>query len=421
MKRRSFLLGGTGVAIASALILRPKENGGPHNHYFSKLNDLLKKDGPANPSMLIDLDRMNSNIDSLSSSVGPNKKFRVVVKSLPSVELVKHVMHRANTKSLMLFHQPFINLIAKSVPDADVLIGKPLPVNAAERFYLKLQEDSTNKFNPETQLQWLVDTPKRFQQYRKLAQKLGIKMQINLEIDLGLHRGGFSETSAAIDIFESIKADAKHLVFSGFMGYEPHLSGSEATLADDSVQAVLNVYREFVSAAELAGYDSSQLTLNGAGSHTLGIYEDCNVMNDLSAGSGILKPSDFDTYHLRNNQAALFIATPILKRYDELKLPLNPLVSQVLSAWNPNMRRLYFIYGGYWKAKFVSPSGVPEPVYHSTNQEPVATSVLVDLQVDDYMFLRPTQSEHVMLQFGDLLVFSQGQLVRKWPVFQETG
>ena len=28
----------------------------------------------------------------------------------------------------------------------------------------------------------------------------------------------------------------------------------------------------------------------------------------------------------------------------------------------------------------------------------------MDLAVDDYVFLRPTQSEHVMLQFGDLLV-----------------
>ena len=69
----------------------------------------------------------------------------------------------------------------------------------------------------------------------------------------------------------------------------------------------------------------------------------------------------------------------------------------------------------------VSPSGVPEPLYNSTNQSPVTTSTKVDLQVDDYMFLRPTQSEHVMLQFGDLLTVSQGQLDQRWPVFHQTG
>jgi len=45
----------------------------------------------------------------------------------------------------------------------------------------------------------------------------------------------------------------------------------------------------------------------------------------------------------------------------------------------------------------------------------------VDLQVDDYMFLRPTQSEFVMLQFGDLLLVDDGEIASRWPVFQQTG
>ena len=66
--------------------------------------------------------------------------------------------------------------------------------------------------------------------------------------------------------------------------------------------------------------------------------------------------------------------------------------------------------GGKWKANMVSPSGIPEPFYESTNQTPITTSTAVDLQVDDYMFLRPTQSEFVMLQFGDLLAVKDGKL-----------
>ena len=85
------------------------------------------------------------------------------------------------------------------------------------------------------------------------------------------------------------------------------------------------------------------------------------------------------------------------------------------------MRRLYYIYGGFWKAKMVSPAGIADPLYESTNQSPIATSTSVDLKVDDYMFMRPTQSEFVMLQFGDLLAVSGNQIVDKWPVFQQTG
>jgi D-serine deaminase-like pyridoxal phosphate-dependent protein len=79
------------------------------------------------------------------------------------------------------------------------------------------------------------------------------------------------------------------------------------------------------------------------------------------------------------------------------------------------------VYGGYWKARYVSPTGIPEPLYHTTNQEPITTSESVDLAVDDYVFLRPTQSERVMLQFGDLLTVKGGELVDVWPVFHETG
>ena len=41
-------------------------------------------------------------------------------------------------------------------------------------------------------------------------------------------------------------------------------------------------------------------------------------------------------------------------------------------------------------------------------------------QVDDYVFYRPTQREHVMLQFGDLITVSGGKLETRWPVFNQT-
>ena len=85
------------------------------------------------------------------------------------------------------------------------------------------------------------------------------------------------------------------------------------------------------------------------------------------------------------------------------------------------MEQVYYIYGGYWKANMVSPHPVAEPIYQSTNQSPVATSTHINLEVDDYMFLRPTQSEFVMLQFGDLLAVSNGQISDRWPVFHQTG
>ena len=43
----------------------------------------------------------------------------------------------------------------------------------------------------------------------------------------------------------------------------------------------------------------------------------------------------------------------------------------------------------------------------------------IAVDVDDYIFLRPTQSESVMLQFGDLIVVRGGEVVDRWPVFSQ--
>ena len=61
--------------------------------------------------------------------------YRIVAKSLPSLPLLEAVMDATGSRRLMLFHQPFINQVAAKIPDADVLLGKPMPVAAAATFY----------------------------------------------------------------------------------------------------------------------------------------------------------------------------------------------------------------------------------------------------------------------------------------------
>jgi D-serine deaminase-like pyridoxal phosphate-dependent protein len=360
--------------------------------------------------MLIDLERADQNIDRIVQSVGDAKRYRVVVKSLPSIPLLQQVMKRANTQALMVFHQPFLNAVAESFPQADVLLGKPMPVAAVSTFYSKLPDQM--EFDPARQVQWLVDSQARLLQYQAFARQTGLKLQVNFEIDVGLHRGGFVNPEALDAALAVVASDPEHLSVSGLMGYEAHLTGKQADLQHPEVQSVLAIYAGFVQRLQHAGLDTRRLTLNGAGSHTLKIYEKDRTMNDLSAGSGVVMPTDFDTFHLANHRPAMFIATPILKRYDG-----NPFIADPPT----DMQRLYYIYGGYWKAKMVSPAKVGATIYESTNQSPIATAADVELQVDDYMFLRPTQSEFVMLQFGDLLAVRDGEIFSRWPVFTQTG
>ncbi len=53
----------------------------------------------------------------------------------------------------------------------------------------------------------------------------------------------------------------------------------------------------------------------------------------------------------------------------------------------------------------------------SSNQEMLNIAGTHDIVPDDFVFLRPTQTEAVLLQFGDIAVFEGGEIVDAWPVF----
>lgn len=130
-------------------------------------------------------------------------------------------------------------------------------------------------------------------------------------------------------------------------------------------------------------------------------------------------PTDFDLPTLASHQSASFIATPILKHYDEVLVPGIEFAAPLFPAWNPNRQQSFYIYGGNWQASYVNPPGLcNNPVWgHSSNQEMVNASLRVPLVVGDFVFLRPHQSEAVFLQFGDILTLRDGHLAQPWPVF----
>jgi D-serine deaminase-like pyridoxal phosphate-dependent protein len=419
-------LGRIGLVVAAGVAailyaVRPRDDGGAYDPYFRALNEMLKREGPARPVLLLDLDRLDRNIAVLRESIRAPKHFRVVDKSLPSIPLLRYVFEHADTSRVMSFHQPFLSQVAAELPNSDVLLGKPMPVKSAAEFYATLR----GPFDPERQLQWLIDTPERLDEYRALAERLQRRLRINVEIDVGLHRGGVADTATLERVLALIAADPARLELAGFMGYDPHVAKvpswarSRASLIRD-VRATYRGYVDYVR-ARYPQLWNDRMTLNGAGSPTYRLYEDDTLLNDLSVGSALVKPTDFDIDTLVPHVPALFIATPVLKAGAGARLPGLDWLSRVLDWWNPNLARTFFLYGGYWMAHPVAPAGLHNNALfgRSSNQEMLNGSARVELGVDDYVFLRPTQSEAVMLQFGDLLVVRGAKIVDRWPVFTQ--
>lgn len=425
MNRRRLLLGGVGLgaaAVGGGLVLRPDDEGAPHDAYFAALNEELKKNGPMRPCLLIDLDRLDHNIDLVVASVAkrPGRHYRIVEKSLPSPGLIEYVMRRAGSRRVMSFHQPFLNHDAARFADADILLGKPLPARSAERFYRELK----GSFDPARQLQWLIDTPDRLAQYLDLARGLGTRLRINIEIDVGLHRGGVTDHATLSTMLAAVAAHPDQLSFSGFMGYDPHvgmgvpriLGSPEALLS-----RVMALYQGYVDQlrAEHPGLWREDLTLNAAGSPTYRLHEAETLSNDISVGTGLLKPAHYDLPSLSEHQPAAWIASPVLKATGPVRIPALDERSRVFAWWDVNQRETFFIYGGNWMAEYASPRGLHGNALYgrSSNQEIVNGAASVGLAVDDQVFLRPHQSEGVLLQFGDLLAVRGGRIQEQWPVF----
>lgn len=425
MNRRNLLLGGGGLgvmAFGAAWLARPADHGAPYNDYFRTLNEELKRNGPMRPSLLIDLDRLDHNIDLVKASVArvPGRHYRIVEKSLPSSGLIDYISVRAGTRRLMSFHQPFLNIDAQRWPDADLLVGKPLPVRSAELFY----REHRGSFDPSRQLQWLIDTPERLLQYRDLAAGLGTKLRINIELDVGLHRGGAASEADLKPLLQIVQDHPEHLQFSGFMGYDPQAGMGVPSVLGTHEQlfaSAMTVYQRQVDYLhrEYAQLWNDTLTLNAAGSPTYRLHEAESLSNDISAGTGLLKPTHYDIDTLAEHVPAVYIATPVLKATGPLKLPCLEGASRFFSWWDVNQRQTYFLYGGNWMAEYEAPKGLQfNSIFgHSSNQEMANASPSTGLRVEDQVFFRPTQAESVLLQFGDLLAVRSGRIVERWPVY----
>jgi len=391
--------------------------------YFKNLNQALKNHTRAIPCLLIDLNRLDKNLVALKRNWPSTAQFRIVVKSLPSWELIEYIMQQASTKKLMVFHQPFLTeIIGKLDAEADVLLGKPMPIKTTSYFYNNLTD--TNKgFNSYLQIQWLVDTEKRIQEYIDLAKKLNQKLRLNIEIDVGLHRGGFTTTDSLKKGLQLIDNNKEWVSFSGLMGYDPHVVKIPSILRsqEKSLRLANTFYEECKTLIrqEFPALWSDTLTFNGAGSPTLQLHEESSPLNDISAGSCLVKPTTFDLPTLATYEPASYIASPVLKALKGTTLPGLERMKSFMNLISSSNQQSFYIYGGFWKADYCYPEGIKQNgMFISTNQTMVNGPSSIKLAIDDFVFLRPHQSEFVFLQFGEILPIRNGKIETAWGILK---
>ena len=379
--------------------------------YFRSLATALRDAGRHRPTLVIDLDRLDANLEIVRSSAAPGVALRVVDKSLPSIPLLAHVMEKLGTRRVMSFDLSVTRAVLQAFPDVDILFGKPMPIAALHTLFADMAPDAVADFAARTVL--LADCVSRVEQLAALANLKQIRLRVALEVDVGMHRGGLKTPSAVAEASQ-VALHGGSLILEGIMGYEAHIPAIPG-FAGGAAGEAKAVKARLADFAEALPAGCRQI-VNSGGSKTVLTYADPGAATELSVGSAFVKPTDFDVAALASLKPAVFIATPALKVVDAM-LPGPAWMTSLFQKLGLFETRGCFLYGGYWLAKPVFPEGMRESRLwgHSSNQQFMSLPNACELQDDELVFFRPTQSEAVLWQFGNIQIFSQGRIVGNWP------
>ncbi len=380
--------------------------------YFKTLNAALRQADFALPTLIIDQALLDANLAQVKKVLSPKIKPRLVVKSLGSLELLKYIAKDLNCDRFMVFHLPHLPLVFSAFANADILIGKPMPIKAVNNFYEQHQPLA------KTSIQWLIDSVERLDQYLAFAKSYALKLRINIEIDVGLHRGGIQDLERFKTLLTLIQNNPEHLQLSGLMGYDAHIGKIPKIIKSvhKTYQQSQAQYQTYISCIhhDFPALNHAEMCFNVGGSPTFSLHTDHSICNDISFGSMLLKPADFDLPTLIDFKPALWIAAPVLKKLPTTQIPGLALLNKI-----PTRQNALFIYGGYWMANYVYPKGAKiNTIYgRSTNQELVNVLKSSNIQVDDFVFLRPTQSEAIISQFEHVWLYSDNGFT-PWETFK---
>jgi D-serine deaminase-like pyridoxal phosphate-dependent protein len=398
---------------------------------FAAWNASLREQTPGRQVGLVDLDAIDHNLRRVDQRLGSSIGLRLVAKSLPSIRLLEYMMVAACTNRIMAFSEGMArDLLLRFGSDVDILLGRPQTADAAERTFRALDLAGAGSPNPASRVRWLIDTESRLQSFEAVAESRGTPIRVNLEIDVGLRRGGAIDEEELLAMLAIVEG-SDVLEFAGFMGYDGHVPFAPDGLDPDTEFAeVQRRYREFVDVAS-AAYPSligDSTLFNGGGSRTYHLYTDDldSPINEVAMGSAFFYPENFSDLVDGELRTATYLASPVLKRIDPAEVPFARGILPAAAEADPNLEVAFYLDGAGYPADFVHPPGlVDNPFNPSTpgvtnllsNQPQWLGARSLELSVDDFVFYHPWEGDGIRW-LSKLEVFRGGTWIDQWTTFQ---
>jgi D-serine deaminase-like pyridoxal phosphate-dependent protein len=390
----------------------------PDGDYFKQLGADLTTAGFGTPQIVIDLDRLDANADSIVGNIGTDR-YRIVEKSLPSLDLLGYIQNRTGADRFLVLHLPFLPALLAAFPTAQVMVGKNQPINAVTTFFNSLPSAAA-RADAAARVIFLVDSTTRTGELVALAATMSLTLSVGIEIDAGLHRGGVRDPSDLPPVLADFVANASTIRFAGMLGYDGHIIGAPAApgleenavrAAYQSVEAIFRASVDIIQ-SQFGSLWSPNLIFNSGGSNTYPLHHG-GVVNDVAAGGGMLRPNSYSNMFIGALQPALFIAAPVIAQFDAVEIPFVDDVGQSFEDGNQS----FSMYGGGWAAVFVYPRNLslaplvsdPENMNLVPNQTLIVAPGDITISRGDWIFHQPRVAD-AMFQFEEILLVRGGRL-----------
>ena len=380
------------------------------DRYFLELSAALRNADIQQPCLVLDLARLDANIAAIKSRLAPGLALRIVDKSLPCLPLLARIRAAFDTQKFMTFHLPVSAAVLREFPTANLLLGKPMPAPGVRQALMNGALAGIEAV--ELRIVWLIDTDERLAAYSALAEELAADLSFASK-----RMSGCIEAATRI-------LKPSHKPQSLRVAPECAAEGSWPMKRISAISRACSAARRrrwrrpsACSRNSPRASADQRAILNLGGSSTALLYESEVGANEVSIGSAFVLPSRFRHAEPRRARArrAHRDADP---QVVDAKAPGLDDGSWLLQALGLFPRRGCYLYGGKWMAEPMHPPGMraDKTIGYSTNQQFMALPDDTRAKPGDYAFLRPTQSEHVLQQFGPIAVFSEGAIVERWPV-----
>lgn len=398
----------------------------PTGDYFKQIGSDLAAAGFGTPQIIIDLDRLDANADSITNEIGQDR-YRIVEKSLPSLDVLGYISNRTGSNRFLVLHLPFLPALLAAFPTAQVLVGKNQPIAAVTTFFNSLPA-AAERADAASRVQFLVDSRTRLDELASLATSLSLTLQVGVEIDAGLHRGGVRRPSDLPPVLAGFLANANTLRFIGMLGYDGHIIGSPMApglekkgvlAAYQSVEAIFRACTSIIQ-SDFGSLWQSDLVFNSGGSNTYPLHHG-GVVNDVATGGGMLRPNAYSNMFIGALQPAMFIAAPVIAQFDKVEIPFVDNVGQSVEDGNQS----FSMYGGGWAAVFVYPRNLslaplvsdPENMNLVPNQTLIVAPGDITISRGDWNLHQPRLAD-AMFQFQDILLVRGGRLqTQTWQAY----